>query len=475
VRSRPPAAADGPPPLRAAEFARLLDPLGPFELAPCVAVAVSGGPDSMALALLADCWARDRGGAVLGLIVDHGLRTQSAVDADSTVASLSRLGIPAQVLEWSGAKPVTGIQAKARAARYALLEAACRSEGILHLMLGHQREDQAETAALRAESGSGRAGLAAMAAVREVHGLRLLRPLLAIPKARLVATLQAASVPWLQDPANTAARFARTRLRQDSTFATERHWSASHACAVARHALDRWLADWLARHARPHALGFVRLDRGAWLDLDGEHRAMLLARVLATVGGHAYPPRGGLLRRVAAARSEARLTVGGCIVACRNEELLVMREAGRASRSMVLRPGEEGMWDGRFAVAYVMGTCPIEVRALGPDGVQQLPGTLRRRLRASRVPAAALHGLPSAWAAARLVGCPTVDAHELAGAAGFSITASPRPSQPLAGPAFAGVNVVSKPQTPIYRPGTERDHAAVRLLADPSPRCPGKR
>ena len=101
-----------------------------------------------------------------------------------------------------------GVLAAARAARYGLLEAACRGERILHLLVAHHYEDQAETVALRVARGSGAVGLAGMAAVREVHGLRVLRPLLAVPKARLMAILRQADWPWLDDPSNAEPRFA---------------------------------------------------------------------------------------------------------------------------------------------------------------------------------------------------------------------------------------------------------------------------
>jgi len=156
--------ASGGGPLTAAAFADLLDKLGPYEPALRLAVGVSGGPDSMALALLADAWARARGGRVLALIVDHGLRPASMGEATRVAGWLAARGLETRVLPWLGEKPERGIQAAARAARHALLEAACRDAGILHLLLAHQREDQAETVLLRRAAQSGADGLAAMAA-----------------------------------------------------------------------------------------------------------------------------------------------------------------------------------------------------------------------------------------------------------------------------------------------------------------------
>src|SRR3546814_4885393 len=101
------------------------------------------------------------------------------------ISVLAGLGVAQHVLRWTGEKPETGIQAAARAARYRLLEDWCAEAGVLHLLLAHHREDQAETVLLRLGRGSGAFGLAGMSAVREREGVRVLRPLLGLARARL--------------------------------------------------------------------------------------------------------------------------------------------------------------------------------------------------------------------------------------------------------------------------------------------------
>ena len=157
-------------PLDAGAFARLMAPFEPFETSPVLAVAVSGGRDSLALALLAHDWAAGRDGRVIGLIVDHGLRAESAAEAAATA---ERAGAPRHRQRdpaWSGAKPRAGLQEAARTARYRLLRDECRRRGILHLLLAHHADDQAETVAMRAARQSGPDGLAGMAALVEQSG-----------------------------------------------------------------------------------------------------------------------------------------------------------------------------------------------------------------------------------------------------------------------------------------------------------------
>jgi tRNA(Ile)-lysidine synthase len=283
--------APGDRPLDAAAFARLMAPFEPFEQAPVLAVAVSGGRDSVALALLAQDWARSRGGRIVGLIVDHGLRAESAGEATAARDVVARNGGDAAILTWSGVKPRSRLQEVARAARYRLLREECRRRGILHLLLAHHADDQAETVAMRAARRSGPDGLAGMAALVEQPELRLLRPLLGVPRTRLTATLLERGVAWIDDPSNSDPRFERARLRMASrsqvpprsTDRPEREYE------VAQAAVGVLRAD-----AASLAMG---LDRTAFQRLRDDVRSRLLSRVVQAAGGGDHPPRRDRLKR----------------------------------------------------------------------------------------------------------------------------------------------------------------------------------
>ncbi len=183
-------------------------PLGPFGPAPRLAAGVSGGPHSLALALLAERWARRRGGDVLALVVDHGLRSGSAAEAAHVRGQLAGRGIAARVLAL-GLPAGPSMQERARAARLAALCTAAAAAGRPWLMLGHHRGDQAETMLFRALRGSGPAGLAAMAPARDAGAALLLRPLLGVAPAALEAVLAEAGLAPVRDPSNLDPRFAR--------------------------------------------------------------------------------------------------------------------------------------------------------------------------------------------------------------------------------------------------------------------------
>ena len=154
------------------DIAKLMAPLGPFERPPSIAVAVSGGSDSLGLGLLLAEWVCARDGSLTVLTVDHGLRAEAAAECARVVEIFTAIpNCSAHILRWDGDKPARGIQAAARRARYRLLADWCRARGILHLAVAHTAEDQAETIAMRGGHGSGVAGLAGMAALRPERGL----------------------------------------------------------------------------------------------------------------------------------------------------------------------------------------------------------------------------------------------------------------------------------------------------------------
>lgn len=380
--------------LDAAVMARLMARFEPFEPSPVVAVAVSGGADSLALAILADEWVRTRGGHVLALTVDHGLRAESAEEARQVGAWLAARGIAHEILPWLGTKPSSGVQATARAARYALLGERCRSRTILHLLLAHHRGDQAETFALRREDESGPDGLAAMPAETATSWGRLLRPFLTQPKAGLTGFLSALGQPWIEDPTNRDERHARIRLRHRiAAEANENAFAASaRAHGLTRIERERAIADALACHAVLHPAGWAQLGRG-FVALPDEIARATLSRVVVAIGDLAYPPRGERLDRLLSyLRSGApkTRTLGGCRILSARDGWLVARES-RSLPTDVRFAGDIAVWD-RFRVSLPEGLAAGSLR-LGRLGEDPPPREFPVVPAAARAALAALHDL----------------------------------------------------------------------------------
>lgn len=272
-------------------------PLGPF--GPVIAVGCSGGADSLALAWLAQRWAPGR---VLALVCDHGLRDGSVAEAAGVAAQLARHGIAAQVLPL-GVAPGTAMQARARAARRAALLRACREAGALHLLLGHHAGDQTETILMRALAGSGALGLAGMAALTPAAEALVLRPLLAIPKARLRATCAEAGLVPVEDPSNADPRFLRARLRRAPAGLD----AAPFARRRAR--LEAALAARIGAAVAVEGPGAARLDLAA-LGRDAVAR-LALGRLVQVVGGRAHPPAPGA---VATLLARGHGSLGGAVL-----------------------------------------------------------------------------------------------------------------------------------------------------------------
>jgi tRNA(Ile)-lysidine synthase len=186
-----------------------------WKSAPALLLAVSGGPDSVALMWLAARWrnALAHGPRLIAVTVDHGLRSEAAAEARNVKRLARSLDVPHRTVRWTGVKPKTGLPAAARAARYRLLAQAARAKGATHILTAHTRDDQAETLLMRMLRGSGISGLAAMARESERDGVRLARPFLNVSKSKLIATLKKAKIGFADDPTNRDPNFTRPRLR----------------------------------------------------------------------------------------------------------------------------------------------------------------------------------------------------------------------------------------------------------------------
>lgn len=340
--------AEGEGPLDPAADAALLAPLAGCRR---VLIAVSGGPDSTALLFLARRWrgARDGGPQLLAATVDHGLRPEAAAEAAAVARRCAQWGVPHRILAWTGTKPQRGIQAAAREARHRLLRAAAADAGADALAFAHTLDDQAETVLFRLARGSGLTGLSAMRPAAERADVVLLRPLLGVPKARLVATLEAAGVTYARDPGNQDPRFTRPRLRALAPALAAEGLDARRLALLARRAgradaaLEAVAADAKARlvRAAPADGAVLAVDRAGFAALPEEIAIRLLGHLITAVGSEGPVELGkleALAARLAAAlahggssQGAARFsaTLAGALVSARGAQITVRRAPPR--------------------------------------------------------------------------------------------------------------------------------------------------
>jgi tRNA(Ile)-lysidine synthase len=295
---------------------------------PALVLAVSGGPDSVALLWLAARWRKAfaRGPRLIAVTIDHGLRAEAAREAREVKRFARSLDIEHRTLHWTGHKPGRGVPAAARNARYRLLAQAARAARAMHVATAHTRDDQAETLLMRLLRGSGIAGLSAMARESEREGILLARPFLDVPKSRLIATLNRAKIAFADDPTNRDTNFTRPRLRALLPLLAaeggDARGLARLASRLARaNAAVEVLADgaerYLALRADPSRPG---LDAHVFAGLPEEIRLRLLRRNLDRVG-HEGPAELGkveallvMLDQAIAAESGLKTTLAGAAV-----------------------------------------------------------------------------------------------------------------------------------------------------------------
>lgn len=318
-----------------AAIARVAAPSGLDIARVPLAVAVSGGADSLALVLLA---AEAFPGRVTGVTVDHGLRPEAAAEAVQVQGWLGRHGIPHATVRWEGEKPSGNLQATARLARYRLLAAWCRANGVPVLLSAHHQDDVAETLLQRLSRGSGLAGLAAMPALRRlddgVDGVWLARPLLDVPRARLRATLAARGQAWVEDPSNGDDRFDRARARRwletQPDLSARRLALAAHHLAEADSAIHWMVKRHLAGYVARREDGAVAVaDPAAFLDVPGEVLRRSVAWCLGAVVAGATPRGAALDRLISSLRAGRPSTLAGCQAGFERGSLVFRPEAPR--------------------------------------------------------------------------------------------------------------------------------------------------
>lgn len=329
------------PGLTADDIERLFEPLELYEK---LGLAVSGGPDSLALMLLAAQWARRSGRPeVFVYTVDHGLRPEAAAEAAMVVREAEALGLPARSLRWEGDKPATGIQAAARVARYRLMAEAMERDGVAILATAHHLADQAETVLMRLAHGSGIEGLRGMDALSLVEGCDVVRPLLGVRPDVLRQVVSEAGLAPAYDPSNADENYERVRWRlmlpalEAMGITLERLGTFARRMDEASQLVRSAAGDAYLEMVTPRSSARVELDASRFALQNSAVVTRVLADVLELVAGdgRAAPlgPVELLARRLRQLTPLKGITLHGCLVSCDGEAILVQKEKPRRAVS----------------------------------------------------------------------------------------------------------------------------------------------
>ncbi len=352
--------------------------------------------------MLLDDWRREGGPDLSVVTVDHGLREEAADEAAGVGSLCARLGVPHQTLQWrwdgKGNLPDAG-----RRGRYGLIGRWAQGQGIGSVALGHTADDQAETFLMRLARGSGVDGLSGMAARRRAEGVEWVRPVLGLRREELRKFLLGRGVSWVDDPTNEDAAYDRVKARralevlrplglEPETLIRTAHWMGE-----ARGVLDDAALDLAQRAVRING-GDVAIERTAFLRARNETQFRLLAHALRWVSGAAYRPRvTALTEALAALSGQGQVTLAGCILSAKADELRITREYN-AVRD--LSCATNGIWDNRWRLTGPHAAS-LSIRALGEAGLR-----LCTDWRATEMPRMSLLVSPAVWEGERLVAAP---------------------------------------------------------------------
>ncbi|MBD25788.1 MAG: tRNA lysidine(34) synthetase TilS [Candidatus Marinimicrobia bacterium] len=329
-----------------------------------LAVAVSGGSDSMALVLLLLEWSNNVKVSIHTLTVDHCLRDSSSAESAQVSDWLAARNIAHTVLRWDdGAqkrKIASSPQHAARNARYDLMNHWCATNGFGHLLVAHHADDQVETFLMRLARGSGIEGLSAMSPMIQRGGIFLLRPLLNFTKAQLAEVCRARGQNWIDDPSNNSDSSTRVRFRKSQEileregFTRQRLLNTVGHLRRAKLALDQSVVDFFKVAGRFDGYGVARLSVQKLVNTPEEIGLRTISRILMAVSGAAYGPRfknlQGLYDRIVS-RPWRDATLHGCFVQREGDNLLVCRETAKIAASLQVAINKNVVWDGRFRVS----------------------------------------------------------------------------------------------------------------------------
>ncbi len=380
------------------EFNLILEPLGPwgednFDSSPVI-IAVSGGADSLCLALLASRWRQN----VFALIVDHGIRNESKEEAILTQKRLKCLGIPSEILIIENFKRGSALEERARIKRYQILIDTCCKMGSVDLLLGHHAGDQAETVMMRIQSGSGNDGIASMALITDLPQVRLIRPFLKISPQRLKETLRKENIQWVEDPSNQDIQFTRNQLRKELSVSWKTSGTVSLLLKRAweegkkRMENDQLQAHYIMQNIIVRSEGFALFS-----NLSMNER--VLGALIRTISGSIYAPLQKSIQKLV--HSMRKVTLGGvqiCSAGRLGNWWLIIREEKAIEKAKVALPNI--IWDHRFRVVIPNHEVDkdVKIAALG-DAYKEF--SCRQGL-----PVCILKTLPAFWRKDRVIAVP---------------------------------------------------------------------
>jgi len=301
-----------------------------------IGVAISGGPDSLALAFLTKCYLLSNNLRSKFFIVDHGLRKESSKETKTVKLILKKFDINCKILKWKGNKPFSNIQSIARNERYKLLKHACKKINIKHLLVGHHIDDLYENFFIRLLRGSGLRGLSSFGEViKDEDNFFILRPLIKFKKKELIYISKLVFNFFVSDPSNENLYFKRSRVRKfifdlnKEGFNIDKLNLTIKNLKIANESINYYVQKNINNNAKLNInKKMFILNQSFFIESD-EVIFRSIAEILKKISGRYYPPRGKSISNLILkmkSLNHKKFTLGGCFIEKVNNTVFITRE-----------------------------------------------------------------------------------------------------------------------------------------------------
>ncbi len=348
-------------PILIEEFSRILGNMGYFEENPHIAIGVSGGPDSIALMILANDWLKTINGKLTVFTLNHGIRKESKEECDYVKAIAEDKEIAVESLKWNGKQNKTKLMQDTRDFRYDLFANRCLKRDILHLMIGHHLDDRIETLIMREKRIGNIIGLSSIPWIREYKSLRILRPLLNFSKDRIIATCKFHGIKWIMDPSNKNPKYERTiirnKLKKENSQFKESLKEKINLYTSRRTVYEEMLSDFFVKFLKFKIYGRFYIEKNEFLKLEKDIQIEVLKRILSTNSGKKYPPKQkSVVRLIDKINDECNgiYTLSSNLIKNDQKNISFLRESKKTFNEMkngiFIKNGDSKIWDFRFLV-----------------------------------------------------------------------------------------------------------------------------
>lgn len=350
-----------------------------------VAVATSGGSDSICLLFLAHDWCKANNIKLVAVIIDHKLRKNSTVEAKYVQDYIKEQGIDAVTLSWDSIKPASNLQNHARIARYEILTKYCNDNEIKYLLVAHNLQDQAETILLNIFRGTGVDGLCGMKLKTIKNGISIVRPLLKISKMEIYTYLEQNLLKWVEDPSNNDEKYTRIKIRNflksfsEKDMLIKRLFSLSENATRVKSHLMVAVNEAFSISVERNRLGYAILDIDVYVKQSEEIALRILKKLFQSYKNSVEPVRFSSIKRIhmkILSKTKVSCTLAGLKIRHKNEKLIFYREPAAVGCSKTISPKQTVLWDKRFEFTN-SDDQEVVIQSIGKEGWLKLKKTLK--------------------------------------------------------------------------------------------------